>query len=307
VVRHIDRRRIQIALRAGALAFVVMWLFSRRLQELVPYLLPFALLVVAEAEFLVRSRQGRRATESASEAPLDGRRLPGSEDADLGWGRLVETHDGDVIYVPPPPRPPSRRGPRLLAIAGVGVAVALFVLAARVDRTRTWEVLPAETRARAAALFTHEAERIAGRPVTVRCDEDYTYTGIGSDALGVAFQRRALAFLEPDVCRALTSLAFDGDRRERQETAEAVLVLAHEAVHLSGERDEGLTECKALQEGVRLGVRLGLGQSRARRMMASLYARNLAERSITRLSYRLPEGCRNGGTLDLHPQDDRFP
>ena len=294
---------MQIALRVGSLGFVVAWLLSRRLQELVPYQLPFAVLLVTEAEFLARAWRERRATPAAE--PGD-RRLPDSTDADLGWGEIVVGDDG-LVYVPPPPRPERRRGAGALGVAGVFVAVVLFVLAARVDRSETWAAVPAETRAAAQARFTREAARIAGRPVSVRCDDGYAYTGVGSDALGVAFPRRALAFLEPGVCKTLTAVVFDGDRRERAETAEAVLVLAHEAVHLAGERDESVTECRALQEGVALGVRLGLPEDRARRMMASLYARNLAERAITRLTYRLPKGCRDGGELDLRPADGRFP
>ncbi len=294
---------MQIGLRVGALAFVVAWLLSRRLQELVPYQLPFAVLLVTEAEFLARAWRERRAAPGT--APGD-RRLPDSTDADLGWGELVESEDG-LVYVPPPPRPERRRGAGALAVAGVLAAALLFVLAARVDRSESWAGVPAATKAATVARFTREAARIAGRPVSVRCDDGYAYTGVGSDALGVAFPGRALAFLEPGVCKTLTALVFDGDRRERAETAEAVLVLAHEAVHLDGERDEGVTECRALQEGVPLGVRLGLPEDRAQRMMASLYARSLAERAITRLTYQLPDGCRDGGDLDLRPEDKRFP
>lgn len=294
---------MQIGLRVGALAFAVAWLLSRRLQELVPYQLPFALLLVTEAEFLARAWRERRA---AADVEFGDSRLPDSTDADLGWGELVESEDG-LVYVPPPPRPERRRGAGVLAAGGVFVAAVLFVLAARVDRSESWDAVPAATKAAAVERFTREAVRIAGQPVSVRCDDAYAYTGVGSDALGVAFPGRALAFLEPGVCKTLTAVVFDGDRRERAETAEAVLVLAHEAVHLGGERDEGVTECRALQEGVPLGVRLGLPEDRARRMMASLYARSLAERAITRLTYQLPDGCRDGGDLDLDPDDGRFP
>ena len=152
-----------------------------------------------------------------------------------------------------------------------------------------------------------EATRIAERQVTVRCDDGYQYTGIGSDALGVAFIERGLAFLDPAACRDLYDLVFDDEGEEREATAQAILVLAHEAVHLAGERDESLTECRALQQGVTLGVRLGLSETRAHAAMRSLYVRSLAEHSITRLSYRLPEGCVDGGQLDLRPADNRFP
>ncbi|HEY7381233.1 MAG TPA: hypothetical protein VH572_08495 [Gaiella sp.] len=305
---RVDRRRVQLALRVASLGFVVLWLLSLRLQELVPYQLPFAILLVTELELLVRAWRERR-SDLAPPAPeeLAARRRPGRDDADLGWGELVEDEAGGYVYLPPPARGRRRRRDRVLTALAAAAAVVLFVLAVRSDVERSWSSLSAGTRARAEALFTREAAAIAGRPVTVRCDEGYRYTGIGSDALGVAFPSRELAFLDPAVCRTLVALAFDGDRREREETGEAVLVLAHEAVHLRGERDEGVTECKALQEGGALGTRLGLPEERARRLMASLYARNLAERSITRLSYRLPAECRNGGSLDLRPADDRFP
>ena len=102
----------------------------------------------------------------------------------------------------------------------------------------------------AEARFTAEASRIAGRRVRIRCDEGYAFTGAGSDTLGIAFPGARLAYLDPTICRTLYDLAFRGDRRGREQTADALIVLAHEAVHLGGERREGVTECLALQEAV---------------------------------------------------------
>ena len=34
---------------------------------------------------------------------------------------------------------------------------------------------------------------------------------------------------------------------------------------------------------------------------------DLSDESVQRLDYRLPEGCRNGGSLDLRPNDPSFP
>jgi hypothetical protein len=301
-----DRRRLQLALRVAGLVFVVAWLFSWRLQRLVPFWVPFAVLLAAEAEFLLRGVRERRVEQppAAPEAMAE-RRAPGADDADLGWGDLVEDEDG-LRYVPPPLRAPRRRSRRLLAVAAIGLGIALFVAAVRVDRSRSWQALAPETQARVEARLTREASAIAGKPVTVRCDDGYSYTGIGSDALGVAFIDRGLAFLQPSVCRTLHDLV-EGDRREREATGEAILVLAHEAVHLAGERDEGVTECKGLQLGVPLGERLGLPRDRAETLMASLRQRSLAERSITRTAYRLPPECRDEGALDLRPQDSTFP
>jgi hypothetical protein len=306
-VRDIDRRRSQQAMRVAALVFVAAWLFSDWLQHLVPFWIPFVLLLAAEIELGLRAwRESRQGAPVTKPEHLREKRLPGADDADLGWGDIVEDGEGGVMWTPPPPRTPRRRRRSTTIATGVAL-VALFVLAARTDRERTWTGLTEASQGRAEKRFTAEAARIAERDVTVRCDDGYLYTGIGSDALGVAFISRGLAYLDPTACRDLYDLVFAGEGEEREDTAVAILVLAHEAVHLSGERDESLTECRALQEGVKLGERLGLSEGRAHAAMRRLYVRNLAERSITRLSYRLPDDCVDGGSLDLRPADERFP
>ena len=294
----VDRNTVQTTVRIAAIVFVVAWLFVEALREMVPFWLPFAVLLAAEVEFVVRGRR---------ELPLPRRRRipPGPEDADLGFGELVEEEDG-YRYVPPPTRPPRGRGGTLAWLVGAVAVVALFVLAARADRAATWQSLADSERARTVSRLTSEASIVAGRPVTIRCDEQYAFTGAGSDTLGIAFPRAGIAYLDQGICRALHDLVLDGkDRGER--TGEAIVVLAHEAVHLRGERREGVTECLALQEGVRLGVRLGLDERRARTLMGAELDRRLAERSVIRAAYALPTTCRDGGSLDLRPADSRFP
>jgi hypothetical protein len=294
----VDRNTVQTTVRIAAIVFVVAWLFVEALREVVPFWLPFAVLLAAEVEFVVRGRR---------ELPLPRRRRipPGPEDADLGFGELVEEEDG-YRYVPPPTRPPRGRGGTLAWLVGAVAVVALFVLAARADRAATWQSLADSERARTVSRLTSEASIVAERPVTIRCDEQYAFTGAGSDTLGIAFPRAGIAYLDQGICRALHDLVLDGkDRGER--TGEAIVVLAHEAVHLRGERREGVTECLALQEGVRLGVRLGLDERRARTLMGAELDRRLAERSVIRAAYALPTTCRDGGSLDLRPADSRFP
>ena len=186
----------------------------------------------------------------------------------------------------------------------LAAAVVVF-LAARSDRAATWQGLSEDDRAQAEARFESEARRIAGRPVRVRCDDGYAFTGAGSDTLGVAFPARALAYLDPSICRALRDVAAGDERGERG--VEAVVVLAHEAVHLRGERREGVTECLALQEAVPLATRLGLAEERARPLVRAAYERRLAERNVIRAAYALPTSCRDGGALDRSPGDGRFP
>ena len=141
----------------------------------------------------------------------------------------------------------------------------------------------------------------------VRCDDAYAFTGVGSDAAGVAFIPRALAYLEPTVCRSLYRIAFEGELGPRDGAAFAITVLAHEATHLRGIRNEAETECYALQEGVALGRRLGLDEATARALMERSWHRDLSDASVARLDYRLPAECKNGGSLDLRPDDPQFP
>ena len=78
---------VQASLRAAGLVFVVAWLFVEDLRAWIPFWLPLVVLLAAEVEFVLRGRhdgpRGRR-----------GRFGPGPEDADLGFGELVEDEDG---------------------------------------------------------------------------------------------------------------------------------------------------------------------------------------------------------------------
>jgi len=302
-VESSPRDRVQTASRIGALVFVVLWLLSARLQSAIPFWLPFATLAAMEIEFVVRGVRERRVGVEG-EPPSTARRLPGADDADLGWVETVD-EEGEPILVPAAPRPPRRvRVPALLML---GVAVALFVYAYLVDREAGWSSVSSTEQARAEKRFTIEAARIAGKNVRVYCDDAYSFTGVGSDAAGVAFISRGISYLEPTICRSLHRIAFDSELGPRDEAAFAITVLAHEATHLRGIRNEAETECYALQEGLALGRRLGLDAETARTLMVVQRARDLSDASVARLDYRLPSECRNGGSLDLRPSDPQFP
>ena len=83
-------------------------------------------------------------------------------------------------------------------------------------------------------------------------------------------------------------------------------MLAHEAWHLRGEDDEGVTNCYAFQSGVALGERLGLSPGTAARMMRQQLAENPIQ-AKSAPAYLVPPECRNGGELDLAPGTGRFP
>ena len=173
-----------------------------------------------EIEFVVRGIRERRA--GVEPAPVS-RRLPGIDDADLGWVETVD-EEGEPILVPAAPRPPSQT--RMPAILMLTVAVGLFGYAYRVDRDAGWSAVSGAEQARAEKRFTAEAARIAGRNVRVYCDDAYTFTGVGSDAAGVAFISRRISYLEPTICRSLYRIAFEGKLGPRDEAAFALTVLA---------------------------------------------------------------------------------
>ena len=293
-----DRATLQAAVRAVAIVVVVAWLFSDDLRAWVPVWVPIVLLLAAEIEFVLRGRR-------EAPRPATPRVPPGPEDADLGFGEVVEDDDG-IRFLPPPARPERRDRP-IGWVVGAGIAAVVVFLAVRSDRGATWGAVSQDARTTAEARFTAEASRIAGRPVRIRCDEGYAFTGAGSDTLGIAFPGSRLAYLDPTICRGLYDLAFAGDRRGDQRTADALVVLAHEAVHLGGERREGVTECLALQEAGPLALRLGMPEGTTRSILRTALAERLSERNVIRAAYALPASCRDGGALDRRPDDPRFP
>jgi hypothetical protein len=320
-----------LLLRLGLALFVVAWLFDPLgMQSAVPLWLPFLIALVLELQLfigawraapagsgargrlpqavdrerygfpgepgellLVRDREGEHwipyAGESADEV-----------DALIAEARdREEVEDDDEGEDAAPPRRPLRR-----FLVGLTVIAALGAVA-WVAGNRGWNGIDEERRAEATARFSDEASRIVGRLVEIRCDEAGEYVGAVQHADGVAVVGGNLAYLTPDRCHDLYRLAFEDDVSFSQ-TARAIAVLAHEAWHLRGERNEGATECYALQSGVELGTRLGLSENTARQMMRQQLAENQL-RARGSIEYLVPAECRDGGALDLDPGSSRFP
>ena len=130
--------------------------------------------------------------------------------------------------------------------------------------------------------------------------------GIVQHADGIAEVGGRNAYLTPEICYRLYRLAYKDDEGAFSQTARAIAVLAHEAWHLRGETNEGITNCYAFQSGVSLGRRLGLSEGTAARMMRQQLADN-ATFGRSAPEYLVPAECRNGGRLDLDPGSSRFP
>lgn len=314
------RFRGATVVRVALVIFVIAWLFSTTLRA-VPFWVPFLVALGLELQFFLAGREVRTAS------PPD--RLPQDVDRErYGYGgdagELVLVRDEDEeLWVPYAGQEPDDLQPlierereasyRRRTAAALGpvargrslraLASALAVIAALagvvwlVGRGSGWDSVDPDARIEAAQRFSAEATRIVGRPVTIRCDEGGEHVGVVQRADGVAQVGGRLAFLTPERCLDLYRLAYKGDIRFSQ-TARSLAVLAHESWHLRGVRDEGTTECYALQSGVELGRRLGLSEGTAQQMMRQQLAEN-ATRAGATAAYRVPSGCRKGGELDL--------
>jgi hypothetical protein len=322
-------------LRVGLAVFVLAWIFGPdELQSAVPIWLPFLVLLGLELQLFVGALRPDPAQRS-DRGPLTSDRerygygdddeellliRDGSEELWIPYSdettdeelraRIGEAldHEEEEEEAPTaeaaaeerPLRRPARR-----FVAGLVLIGTLALIFWVVENRTGWKGLDASTRAEAAARFSAEASRVAGKPVTIRCDEAGDHVGAVQHADGVAEVGGTLAYLTPERCLDLYRLAFKGDVRSGQ-TGRGIAVLAHEAWHLRGESDEGVTECYALQSGVEVGERLGLSAATAQQLMRQQLVENEL-RGQSNPAYRLPPDCRDGDRYDLRPDSSRFP
>jgi hypothetical protein len=111
------------------------------------------------------------------------------------------------------------------------------------------------------------------------------------------------AFLTYETCAALFSYLRSDKASPSIEQTTAVHVLTHESVHLTGQGNEALTECEAMQRDEAVARALGATVPQAR-ALAETYAVAVYPQLDSR--YRTPD-CRSGGPLDGSPGDGRWP
>jgi hypothetical protein len=295
--------------RVALAVFVLAWLFGpSALRSTVPIWLVFLVALGLEVQFFLgalRPAPARRPDRGPQAVDKERYGYVDSDDDEEDEDEYTdESEDEDEDHDEEPEPMGVRRSVMRLAI-GLGVISALALILWFVENRTGWDALDADVRAAAAQRFSDEASRIAGKPVTIRCDESGHYVGAVQHSDGVAAVGGDLAYLTPERCLDLYRLAFKGEVTSSR-TARALAVLAHESWHLRGLRDEGTTECYALQTGVALGRRLGLSESTARQMMRQQLTENALRRGAG-LDYVVPADCRDSGRLDLNPDSARFP
>jgi hypothetical protein len=304
--------------------FVLAWLFGPyELRTLVPIWLAFLIALGLELHYFsgaFRASPVRGADRGPQEIDRERYGYEGESDE-----LLLVREEGEELWVPysgesgedldalieearDPPEstwsPPIRRRGRGLLV-GLGVIAALALTTWVVESRTGWDAVDADARAAAEARFSAEGSRIAGHKVTIDCDESGEHVGAVQHADGIAEVGGNLAYLVPERCLDLYRLAFNGEVRSSQ-TGRALAVLAHEAWHLRGVRDEGTTECYALQSAVDIGRRFGLTDERARQLMRQQLVENTLHGGSSP-EYLVPPECRDGGELDLDPSTSQFP
>ena len=210
--------------RVGLVVFVLAWIVGPyELRSAVPVWIPFVIALGLELHFFLSALRGG-SSPATSRGPQDvdrerfgypdevdelllvregGRRpLDSVLGRDAGRGRRARCRGAG--NGPNPAAAPARRAARAAPpavarlLTGLAVIGALALVVWFVDSRSGWNGLSDETRREAAARFSAEASRIAGHPVTIRCDEGGDYVGAVAARHGVAAVGGELAYLTPD-------------------------------------------------------------------------------------------------------------
>jgi hypothetical protein len=173
-----------------------------------------------------------------------------------------------------------------------------------------------EDRLRQQDRLAEIASDLAGHRVDVRCPSFLSsLVDTGGEAGRVQFDESGRPAghtdLAPQTCKSLRHLEHvdftcisRGDcGYDEFKAGWAAHTLAHEAFHLRGFQDEGVTECYALQNTAFVAERLGVSTGEARDLQAWLFVKGYPNEPE---DYHSPQ-CYDGGPLDLRPQSTNFP
>lgn len=114
------------------------------------------------------------------------------------------------------------------------------------------------------SVLAPAASFVAGKPVTVYCatslagwNRFVAAATDTTDVIGLAMPGTSTMRLSPLVCQVLGLFGNGGKTPPTAEEglADAIETVTHEAIHLRGESDEGITDCDAMHEMPRVAVR----------------------------------------------------
>jgi hypothetical protein len=160
----------------------------------------------------------------------------------------------------------------------------------------------------ATEVIAELAERTGREPVSevmVVCWGSDDWRELGSATLlGYVYIGNRVVNLAPSVCRYLDRISYRGAQPGGYMAATAVDTLAHEAIHVAGIRNEARAECFAMQltrfTSEQLGTSAGYGAALTRSLWEGY-----EEYGASNPEY-YSSACRNGGPLDLNPEDPFF-
>ncbi|MGI8479669.1 MAG: hypothetical protein ACR2M2_07415, partial [Gaiellaceae bacterium] len=212
--------------RVAVVVFVLAWIFGPyELRSAVPVLLVFLIALGLELNFLIsalRSTPSSRPDRKPQDVDRERYGYEGETD-DL----LLVRRDGEEVWIPysgesseeiealiadaGAPReevdestfePEGRRtlAPVRQFLVGLGIICALGLAIWFVESRTGWDSLDGSTRIGAVERFSDEASRIAGKPVSIYCDESRDFVGAVQHADGVAEVGGERAYLTPEIC-----------------------------------------------------------------------------------------------------------
>jgi hypothetical protein len=173
-----------------------------------------------------------------------------------------------------------------------------------------------EDRIRQQGRLAAVASELAGRHVSVHCPGFLsglvdTHGEPGRVQFDESGRPADHTELSPDTCKSLrhldrvdfTCIDRDDCGYAQFKAAWAAHTLAHEAFHLSGFQDEGVTECYALQNTAFVAERLGVTSELAKQVQQWLYRDGYPNEPEDYHS----ANCYDGGPLDLRRDSPVFP
>ena len=204
---------------------------------------------------------------------------------------------------PPPTRPVQSRARRVAWLGGAAAALAIaVVLAARSDRAATWAALPAEERARVVERITAEARDLAGRRSAYAATRATRSPARAAAPSAWRFPGGARLPRPGRPARCATSWPVAGAGTGGSRRRSSCWPTRPSTCAASGAR---ASRSASRSEAGPLAVRLGLDESEPVRCSRGARSPSPSEAPSARRA--LPTSCRDGGALDLRPEDSRFP